>query len=283
MDWFDKFLNLGFGTQIIIALVAKYLLYLCYRKASEISRHADENMLTSIAVSSFNLIAVIVFVADINNWLQAQYDALGIPTLDPGIWTGLPLWLVCVIGIVTKDFADYWSYRVMHTRWGWPTHAAHHSDTHVNGFTGLRVHFLESILMTISAVLLLTWMQIPQVIPIVALFYMVQGVYIHLDLDWDHGPFKYLFASPRYHRWHHADVPEAYGKNLSSVIPLWDVLFGTYYNPGTCDKPMGARATGVPDKNPILIYIYPVQEWGRLIRAEAGRLADRFRNPRARP
>ena len=283
MDMFDWLLNIGFGTQILLALMAKYLLYIVFRKRSEISKHADENMLTSISLAAFNLIAVFLFVDDVNAFLQETYDRLGIPTLDPAIWDGLPLALVCIIGIVAKDFADYWSHRCMHTKWGWATHAAHHSDTHVNAFTGLRVHFLESILMTLSYVLLLTWMQIPQIIPIVALFYTVQGIYIHLDLDWDHGPFKYLFASPRYHRWHHADVPEAYGKNLASVIPLWDKFFGTYYNPGVCKEPMGALKTGVPDKNPFLLFIYPLQDWGRLLAEEWRKATARVLRPRMKP
>ncbi|WP_108813957.1 sterol desaturase family protein [Loktanella sp. Alg231-35] len=282
MEWFDWIFEVGFGTQILLALLAKYLLYVAFKKASELTAHADANMLTSIVIASFNLVAVYFFVDDVNDFLQAQYDALGIPTLDPAIWDGLPLFVVCIIGIITKDFADYWSHRAMHTKWGWPTHAAHHSDTHVNAFTGLRVHFLESFLMTMAYVLLLTWMQIPEIIPIVALFYAVQGIYIHLDLDWDHGRFKYLFASPRYHRWHHADVPEAYGKNLASVVPLFDVMFGTYYNPGVCKEEMGALKTGVPDKNPLLIYIYPFREWADLIRDEVTKLSEKLRKSRTK-
>lgn len=277
MTWLEWFLQVSFGTQLILALAAKYILYFCFKKATELGKHADENMLTSITLAAFNLVAVFLFVDDVNLFLQRQYDAFGIPTLDPAIWVGVPVFVVCVIGIIAKDFADYWTHRAMHTKWGWATHAAHHSDTHVNAFTGLRVHFLESFLMTLGYVLLLTWLQIPQVIPIVALFYTVQGIYVHLDLDWDHGRFKYLFASPRYHRWHHADVPQAYGKNLASVIPLWDVLFGTYYNPGICREPMGALKTGVPDKNPILIYIHPFQEWGRLLSEVYAKLIDKLR------
>ena len=277
MEWLDSVPHISFGAQILFALAAKYLLFLAFRKRSEISKHADQNMLTSIAIASFNLAAVFLFVDDINTGLQHFYDSFGIPTIDPAIWESLPLFLVCIIGIVAKDFADYWSHRAMHTRWGWATHAAHHSDTHVNAFTGLRVHFLESILMTASYVVLLTWLQMPQIIPIVALFYTIQGIYIHLDLPWDHGPLKYLFASPRFHRWHHADVPEAYGKNLASVVPLFDLMFGTYYNPGVCAAPMGAVKTGVPDKNPLLIYIYPFQEWGRLCREDWDVMAAKLR------
>ena len=88
-----------------------------------------------------------------------------------------------------------------------------------------------------------------------------------MNLDWEHEPFWWMVASPAYHRWHHADLPEAYGKNIANLIPLWDVLFGTYYSPGKCpkDAPMGALKSGVSDTNLFHIYAYPFLEWGRLI------------------
>jgi sterol desaturase/sphingolipid hydroxylase (fatty acid hydroxylase superfamily) len=76
-----------------------------------------------------------------------------------------------------------------------------------------------------------------------------------------------LIASPVYHRWHHADVPKAYGKNLANVMPIYDVMFGTYYNPGKCDARMGALKTGVEDKSAIAIITYPFREWAKMIKA----------------
>ena len=186
--------------------------------------------------------------------------------LSADVWDNVPLPLVVIIGMLARDFADYWNHRIMHTRWLWPTHAAHHSDTHVNAFTGMRVHFLESFMMHATSVVMLTWLQMPEAIPFVVAFNLLHGLYTHLDLDWDHGPFKYLIVSPRLHRWHHADVPEAYGKNLAIVFPFYDVIFGTYYNPGSCENvEMGALKTGVPDKNPFHIYVFPFLSWGKMI------------------
>jgi sterol desaturase/sphingolipid hydroxylase (fatty acid hydroxylase superfamily) len=37
--------------------------------------------------------------------------------------------------------------------------------------------------------------------------------------------------SPRFHRWHHTDETEARDKNFAGLLPLWDILFGTYYMP----------------------------------------------------
>ncbi|MGI9393658.1 MAG: sterol desaturase family protein, partial [Boseongicola sp.] len=100
----------------------------------------------------------------------------------------------------------------------------------------------------------------------------VHNMYVHMDLDFGHGPAKYLIASPNFHRWHHADVEEAHGKNLANIMPIYDVLFGTYYYPGRCDAPLGALKSGIEDKNALLIYIYPFQEWIRLAKAEFSKL-----------
>ena len=44
--------------------------------------------------------------------------------------------------------------------------------------------------------------------------------------------------------------------------------------PGKCEAEMGALKTGVEDKNPFLIYAYPVLEWSRLIRTSLSRRTD---------
>lgn len=262
-------------SEIILCAFAVLILYVVFKKRKEISRHALENTGATLLIGGINILVAILFIKDVNAFMQSAFAALHIPTLDPTVWDGLPLWVVCILGIIAKDFVDYWNHRLMHTKWGWPTHAAHHSDTHVNAFTANRIHFLEAILMTASYVVLLTWLQMPKALPFVIIFYTLHTKYVHMDLPFEHGPLKYWIASPVYHRWHHADVPEAYGKNLANVMPIYDVIFGTYYNPGKCEAPMGALLTGVPDKNVWRIFTYPFEEWGRLIKASwAGRAAQ---------
>jgi sterol desaturase/sphingolipid hydroxylase (fatty acid hydroxylase superfamily) len=254
-------------SEIIIAAAMCLVLYIVFKKRNELSRHALENTATTLVLAGFNMAVAISFLKDVNAFAQSSYDALHIPTLNPAMWDSVPLWIVCLFGIAAKDFVDYWNHRLMHTKWGWPTHAAHHSDTHVNAFTANRVHFLEAFLMTVSYILLLTWLQIPQALPFVIMFYILHNKYVHMDLPFEHGPLKYLIASPVYHRWHHADVPEAYGKNLANVMPIYDVMFGSFYGPGKCDAPMGALKTGVEDKSAIAIMTYPFREWAKMIKA----------------
>ncbi|MEP2028917.1 MAG: sterol desaturase family protein [Paracoccaceae bacterium] len=267
MDLVAWLANPTWMSEITISLLAILVLYFVFKKTSELSRHAAENSVATLVLGAANICVAILFFEDLNALAQSAYQSLSIPTLDPKLWENVPLWIVCIIGVAAKDLVDYWNHRLMHTKWGWPTHAAHHSDTHVNAFTANRIHFLEALVMSFSYILLLTWMQIPQAIPFVVIFYSLHNKYVHMDLDFEHGPLKYLIASPVYHRWHHADVPEAYGKNLANVMPIYDVMFGTFYNPGKCHAPMGALKSGIADKNPILIFIYPFQEWARLIRA----------------
>src|SRR5262249_36249851 len=152
------------------------------------------------------------------------------------------------------DFANYWNHRFMHTALVWPVHAIHHSEPDVNGMTTFRVHALEDFVMGCSYVLLLTWLSIPaDALGILGVVLILHNMYIHADLDWTHGPFELFFASPRFHRWHHADVPEARGKNLANVMPIFDVIFRTYYCPGPCTAPLGA--VGVPENDPFRLFL----------------------------
>lgn len=256
---------------IIVPFALCAITYFIFGRKDEFDDNGIHNIAATLVLGGFNFVVALTFYHDVNQFMQASYDRLHIPTLDPSFWDQFPFWAVMLFGVVAKDFADYWNHRLMHTAWLWPTHAAHHSDTHVNAFTAFRVHFLEGFVMIASYIILLTWLQIPSAIPVVVMLGALHNHYVHMNLPYTHGPLRYLVASPAFHRWHHADEPEAYGKNLANLMPIWDKLFGTYYYPGPCTAPMGALKTGVEDKNPVLIFLYPALEWSRMIRSALGR------------
>lgn len=259
--------------------------YFLFNRRDEITLLAVRNTAATIVVVGLNAAAFWLFVDEVNLYLQHFYDSLGIPTLPADIWQPVPFPLLCLMALIAKDFADYWNHRLMHTTWLWPTHAAHHSDTHVNAFTSFRVHFLEAIVMGISYLIILTWLQMPTAVPVVYLVTHLHNLYVHTNLPIRHGPFKLLVASPAFHRWHHADVKAAHGKNIANVMPLWDALFGTYYDDRLCDAPMGGLKSGIHDTDPLQIFIYPFRQWGRLIRDRIGaplRRRAAHRNARAR-
>ena len=85
--------------------------------------------------------------------------------------------------------------------------------------------------------------RILQAVPIVALgfnvtsvslfsfFTTLYAITLHANLNWSYGPFRYLVASPAFHRWHHTSAEEGRDKNFAGFFPLWDLLFGTFYMP----------------------------------------------------
>ncbi|MCV0424476.1 MAG: sterol desaturase family protein [Roseibium sp.] len=208
------------------------------------------------------LFAPAVFVSA--DYVRHAYDAINLPHVDVNFWSSVPAWILVPFAVFCFDFANYWNHRLMHRSWLWPIHAIHHSDPELNAMTTYRVHFLEPLVMSISYILLLSWLGFPtDVMGVGAIFVTLHNMYVHINVDWNHGPFKYVIASPRMHQWHHADLPKAYGKNLANVFPIFDVAFGTYYVPGPCKEAFGVQ--GAPENDVVKLTLFPFAEWGRMV------------------
>ncbi|WP_426438943.1 sterol desaturase family protein [Bradyrhizobium genosp. P] len=252
------------GKQLIFAVLL--LLLAAYRgwRASWSRRAVDavESVTATLAIFQINILLTPA-VWLLSEQFKALYALLGIPSVPSSVWEGLPLWLLSFIAILVQDFANYCNHRAMHLNWLWPVHAIHHSDPVVNGLTTYRIHILEALVMWGSYTILLTWLGMPaDAIGIGAVFLTLHNVYVHINVDWGHGPLRLLIASPRFHRWHHADVPEAHGKNLANIFPFFDWMFGTYRVPGACNAPVGAA--GIPRNDVVKLTLWPLLEWARL-------------------
>ena len=250
-------------TNIVAAYILIYVAisYFGFKKREVFSDEAVRNTLASVCMLGANVLLLPIILI-VSNFLQKSYDSLGIAHVPVDFWSGFPVIAVALIGFAAKDFVDYWNHRLMHTKWVWPIHAVHHSDTHVNGFTAFRVHLFELVYMKLSYVLALSWLGFPpEQIAVIYLFESLHVAYVHIEHDIDHGSLNWLLASPRFHRWHHADNPVIFGKNLANHIPLYDMMFGTYHNPGTCHEPMGALSDAIPDKNVFKLFALPFVLW----------------------
>lgn len=196
------------------------------------------------------------------------YHRLGLPMLSHSWWQAIPAWLAVLIVVISIDVQNYAAHRWLHGRIGWPIHAIHHSDPHVNGLTAYRVHFLELVVMRLFAIALFGWLGTPPAVLgaaiVIALLY---DLYVHTDTDIEHGPLRFILASPRFHRWHHYDDPAAYTTNLAGMFSLLDVIFGTYRNPVRIDAQVGAATAGVPGNDLVKLLLFPFAEWGRMISA----------------
>lgn len=240
-----------------------------------VGKLALRNSLVSIGFYLSHFIAIPLIIV-FNQGATALYAVLGVPHLEPAVWQSSPLWVAILCSVIGHDFCNYWTHRLIHAPLLWPIHAIHHSDTHVNPLTSYRIHFLESLVMAAVFVVLLSWLGLPPAA--IAAGGVISGLYqfyVHIEADVDHGRLNWLLASPRFHRWHHADVPEFQGRNLANIIPLWDVMFGTYRAAGRCDAPMGARTAGIPDTDFIKLFLFPFAAWTGQLRRAARRLMPR--------
>ncbi len=220
---------------------------------------------TNVGLFVFNgALAPFVFVALI--YLDGAYRDLGVPVLSSDTWAGMPIIVAALFSLFLVDFINYWHHRLMHSSvWYWPIHAPHHTDTQINFTTLFRVHAFEAIAMQVTFILFASWLGVPPLAAFIAsVANTVLGQYGHLDLPISHGKIgDKIITSPQVHHWHHADIPQAYGKNLANFFSFLDVIFGTYYNPGPCNVPLGMKDG--PDQNLLGNILLPFTEWRKLL------------------
>jgi sterol desaturase/sphingolipid hydroxylase (fatty acid hydroxylase superfamily) len=144
----------------------------------------------------------------------------------------LPLWLQAICIIVLGDLVGYWMHRAFHGGRLWNFHAVHHSSVDLDWLSSVRLHPVNDALMRIAATLpILALGFAPVAVAGVIPFLTLMAIVAHANVDWDWGPFRRVIVSPRFHRWHHTDEENARDKNFAGFLPLWDILFGTYYMP----------------------------------------------------
>lgn len=150
-----------------------------------------------------------------------------------GPLSALPFWAQVVVYLLATDFLLYWSHRIFHrTPQLWPFHAIHHSAQQVDWTTSLRFHPINLMFASSGVMGLMLCLGIrPEVIALVAPFDAFLAVWQHANSKWTLGPFKYVIATPVFHRWHHTLPEEGGDMNFAPTFPFWDYMFGTFYMP----------------------------------------------------
>jgi sterol desaturase/sphingolipid hydroxylase (fatty acid hydroxylase superfamily) len=136
--------------------------------------------------------------------------------------------------VLFGSLISYWKHRFYHSfpSW-WEIHKYHHSATTFNMITHHRAHPLETAFNLVIEVFPFAIIGAPiESYLAFKLFQETHQLFIHSDVNWNWGWFgKYILLSPAAHRVHHSVKPEHYNKNMSTFIPIWDHLFGTWHDP----------------------------------------------------
>ncbi len=149
-----------------------------------------------------------------------------------GPLAGLPFAAQVALYLVGADAMMYWTHRAFHTMSLWRYHAIHHAPEHLDWTSATRFHPVNIVLHSVLAdsVLLLGGIP-PEVLVFCAPFNVAMSAFVHANLDWTLGPFRYVLAGPVFHRWHHTDYRRGGNMNFAPTFPVFDLLFGTFYMP----------------------------------------------------
>ncbi|MBV8594208.1 MAG: sterol desaturase family protein [Caulobacteraceae bacterium] len=141
--------------------------------------------------------------------------------------------------VAAMDFGEYLFHRAQHrSPMLWRMHSLHHSDDALNGSTTVRHFWLEPLLK--SCTIYLAVALVIHVTPTLAAAFALAGLYNfvpHLNLRLGLGRWSWIVNSPQYHRLHHSALREHYDRNFASLLPIFDLLLGTYRAPGQGEYP----------------------------------------------
>lgn len=151
-----------------------------------------------------------------------------------------PFMIQVVFVLFLSDLLIYWAHRFSHKfDILWRFHKVHHTAIRLDWLAAFREHPLDNIYTRVIVNLpaLLFGFSLES-ISFIVLFRGVWGNFIHSNTSFGLGPLKYFLGSPRLHHWHH-DFERNSQCNFANLMPLMDVFFGTFYDPGKMPKRYG--------------------------------------------
>jgi sterol desaturase/sphingolipid hydroxylase (fatty acid hydroxylase superfamily) len=154
------------------------------------------------------------------------------------IWSAFPFIVTFLIANIIGEFFPYLYHRISHhgsnnsaiSMFLWKIHSIHHIPISLNWFKTNWIHpiniFLNAVL-KIAPLLLLGFTK--DIVFLVGITHVVIAYLSHANIKTKTGFLDYLIVTPQVHHFHHSKLLNE-AKNFGNIIPLWDLIFGTYYN-----------------------------------------------------
>lgn len=164
-------------------------------------------------------------------WVGKGLDHLPLAPLRD--WSAsLPLWVQIIAVVFFCDLGIYWGHRLQHrSRFLWRFHKVHHTAEHLDWVAAYREHPLDNLYTRFIENLPALVLGFPlHLIAGLIVLRGMWGLFIHSNADVPIGPLKYVLGSPKLHHWHH-DAEKGNDCNYANLMPVMDLIFGTYYEP----------------------------------------------------
>ena len=186
-----------------------------------------------------------------------------------------------VLYFLVMDFAEFAFHRAQHRLpWLWAWHSLHHSDTTYDASTAVRHFWLDPFLKSVTAYLAVGLLfKAPAPIPLIYGVLTMYNFVIHSNTRLDLGRWSWLLNAPGYHRLHHSASPEHFNANFASLLPIFDVLGGTYRPALRGERPATGLDTGDWPRQALDVMVWPVRglfrRWSASVRASGNDPCDR--------
>ncbi len=173
--------------------------------------------LTTAAISLLVVLPVTEYAARHPLWVRPAWWSGGL---------GLALDLLILDGLI------YWWHRANHVvPFLWRFHEIHHLDRFLDTTTALRFHFGEVLLSALARALVVVALAFPLVSVVVfEIAVLLAALFHHSNLRLPPAlerPLSWLVVTPAIHWVHHHRVRADTDSNYSTVLSLWDRLFGS--------------------------------------------------------
>ncbi len=146
--------------------------------------------------------------------------------------TLIPAPVLPLAGIALFDLASYWVHRWCHeVPLLWKFHAVHHSTEQLDWVSGFRNHPFDGAIVAAPFFLLIAAGFDATFTGVLAIVQVLTGLFLHANVRWRLKPLQRIVITPEFHHWHHTNEPDAHHANYSVFLPLWDIVFGTYFMP----------------------------------------------------
>ncbi len=151
-----------------------------------------------------------------------------------------PFWLQTIEVLLLGDFFVYWGHRLSHrVDFLWRFHRVHHTAERLDWLAAHREHPIDGLYTQL-------WQNLPAILvgfPVgaiagVAAFRGLWAIFIHSNVRIPVGPLRFVLGSPELHHWHHERHEGGYC-NFANLMPILDLVFGTYKRPAHEPEELG--------------------------------------------
>ncbi|WP_145973478.1 sterol desaturase family protein [Candidatus Phaeomarinobacter ectocarpi] len=190
--------------------------------------------------------------------LQVLFILSLIEVLEPyghGLWPAeLPGVAQVFLLILIKDFFRYWLHRAMHeVPFLWRFHAAHHSVERLYWLNGIRSHPVEVVIQVFFYALPFALLQpSAEIVMVAIMMQLCIGAFQHGNIDLKLRFWEHIFSIGDNHRYHHYPNKDVGDSNYGGEFIVWDMLFGTFYNPKN-ERPSDVIGIGTAPNYPMTV------------------------------